>query len=1014
MCVGGPSRLVSIGLLLAGLLFAVPALAGEADDQYAVAAGHYSRGRWQLAVDEFEVFLKAYPQHAKTGDGRFFLGEALVQLHRLEPARQQFQQYLQHDPKGRFARQSQFRVGESDYLLGSAAAAKTELEGFAAQYPQDPLNAYVLPYLGNMALKSGDVAAAVGYFRQGLARYPDGKLQDDCRVGLGRALEKQGDREEAERYLSAVAGKSGSRLADVAQFQLGLLQFNAARYSEAVDTLAALQTKWPKSSRAGDARLARGWALYKLSRYDEAAKLFAGLSDDAALGVEARYWLGLTQLAQDQCPAAAKTLLAAAELNPQHRLQSALRAHAGDALLRSGDADGALTQFEKVLTHGAPASGDAWLDFALLGKIQVLLQHHDYAMLEQAAQEFARRFPDSVLKRDVDRILARALVEEKEYQRALALLEPLGRAETRSDEKLESQYLLALAQEGLKHYDEALGALGPVLEKSRGKLQADAQLTQGSLLVAKTQYAAAVAPLTKYLAGQPEGDNAIRARAELAICLARTGKLDQAKTLYGEIAGKKPPAELIRVATQQLSEAALDAGDTAWSAELFRRLAGEHSSPTQLQGLAGLAWSQFKAGRLAEAADTFEQVLAKHPEPLLAAEAALARGQALEQLGKNEAALAMYDLVVAEHLKSPFGSKALLAAARLRAKLRQFGPAAEQFQRFAETFPKAVEFDAVLYEWSWTLEDAGQHDQAKRRLQQLHDDCRHSRFWADATWRLAQRAFAAQQYVPAAALVKELLAQPHEPKIRAMAIALEGQIAAATENWQQVRQSFERLVNDFPDSPMALTARYWIAESLYRQKDYAEAEKRLRQLAREAVGRKESWMAMIPLRRAQILGLQKKWSAAYTLAANIEKDYPGFELQYEVDYLLGRCLADEANFEGARKAYRRAINSPTGAKTETAAKAQWFLGESYFHQKNYAAALREYLRLEILYAYPQWQSLALLEAAKCHELLGEWKEALEAYTRLLKEYPNTDAAKEAGDRRKVALQKQEVTQEVTQ
>ena len=41
--------------------------------------------------------------------------------------------------------------------------------------------------------------------------------------------------------------------------------------------------------------------------------------------------------------------------------------------------------------------------------------------------------------------------------------------------------------------------------------------------------------------------------------------------------------------------------------------------------------------------------------------------------------------------------------------------------------------------------------------------------------------------------------------------------------------------------------------------------------------------------------------------------------------------------------------------------------------------MREYLRLEILYAYPTWQAGALLQAGKCHELLGEGQEAAELY-----------------------------------
>jgi TolA-binding protein len=74
------------------------------------------------------------------------------------------------------------------------------------------------------------------------------------------------------------------------------------------------------------------------------------------------------------------------------------------------------------------------------------------------------------------------------------------------------------------------------------------------------------------------------------------------------------------------------------------------------------------------------------------------------------------------------------------------------------------------------------------------------------------------------------------------------------------------------------------------------------------------------------------------------------------------------------------------------------IGETYFHQKNHEAALREYLKVEILYAYPTWQAAALLQAAKCRDLLGEPGEADKLYTRLTKEHPGTEFAKEAARR----------------
>jgi len=144
------------------------------------------------------------------------------------------------------------------------------------------------------------------------------------------------------------------------------------------------------------------------------------------------------------------------------------------------------------------------------------------------------------------------------------------------------------------------------------------------------------------------------------------------------------------------------------------------------------------------------------------------------------------------------------------------------------------------------------------------------------------------------------------------------------------------------------------------------------------------------------------------IASTIETRFPDFRLQYEVDYLLGRCHASEADFNAARRAYRKVIRSPNGAKTETAAMAQWMIGESFFHQKNYADAAREYLKVEILYDFPAWQAAALLQAGKCHDLLGESVEADKLYAQLIKEYPDQPYAKEAVARRQTLPSKRTV------
>ncbi|MBN1590953.1 MAG: tetratricopeptide repeat protein, partial [Pirellulales bacterium] len=235
-------------------------------------------------------------------------------------------------------------------------------------------------------------------------------------------------------------------------------------------------------------------------------------------------------------------------------------------------------------------------------------------------------------------------------------------------------------------------------------------------------------------------------------------------------------------------------------------------------------------------------------------------------------------------------------------------------------------------------------------------------------------------------------------EIQQYALTLKCQVNAADEHWDQVRKAAERLLTDHPESSFRRVAEFWVAESLYHQADYDAAATRLDALTDRAHEPDETWLAMVPLRRAQIFAMRKQWTEAFDQASTIERDYPGFDRQYEVDYLLGRCLAARAQFDQARQAYRRAIDSPHGAKTETAAMAQWMIGETYFHQKHYEAALREYLRVEILYDFPRWQAAALLQAGKCHERLSRNDEAARLYRSLVKTYPDSPLVEKAKKR----------------
>ncbi len=1005
----------------------------EADDQYAVAAAHYARQQWDLATEAFEEFLERWPQHAQSPASVFFLGESLIQQGNYEAARTRFDQSLAREPEGRFARQSLFRAGEAAYLLRDYDTAEDRLRNFVEQYPDDALNAYALPYLAQIDLEADHAEKARKQFATALERFPSGALANDCRLGLARALTAVGQTDEATKLYRELATDAGNVLAADALFQWAAQSYAAGDHAAARQRFAELLDRFPQDPLRDKARLGQGWAEFHLQDFEAAEATFRQLVDSTQVGTEAEYWLGLTYKSEEKWEQAAETLQRSAQNDGTWQI--AARYHAAETLAQLHRAEEAAQLFKVV----ADQRENEWADDALVALARGAFETEEHLAVDQLAKRLVVQHANSPLRNEMDGIRARSLLRRKEYDAAVELLEAIpsrtastpapgdkdsnqgtshDQALSESSETLSqwnNRYLLAVAYEEQGKSKRALALIEPLLEAAPDNeqlrmLQANGHALKARVSVERSDYEAALGSLRHYLAAQPEGEFAIHAAAQLAICQARTNAWETAKRTFDAWRAKAPPADLLSSTIQQMAEAAFVAGDLTWAAERFAELTtAEQPDRYRKAGLSGLAWCHFDGKQFVEAAKRFDELLDRFPDSDLAIDAALARGEIFEQQQQLDAALAMYqqtidrDDVDADQLR-----KALIRAARLHDQLQRDREAAVLFARLAGDYPEDPQRDEFVYQWAWVLVETGDEAAAAERFAELVKRYPESSHHADATLWLARRAYDRSQFEHAAQLVDELASSQTPQTNLDQALYLRGQIAAALGQWQDVSRPFQRLIAEVPESPLRLEAEYWLAEATFHlAKDdpsatavFEESRRRFSQLVEDIGDRREPWMAMVSLRRAQLAAHQDQWAEVLAIAETIAEQFPAFAQQHEVDYLVGRAMASQARFEEARQAYHRVIHSKTGGKTETAAIAQWMIGEAYFHQQNYATALREYLRLEILYDYPTWQSAALLQAGKCHEMLGEWKKAGESYRRILAKYPQTEFADDATGRLK--------------
>jgi TolA-binding protein len=1021
--------------------FASRAFADDADDQFAQAANQYAAKHWDAAVTGFRDFRHQYPGHAKRGKAMYFEGEALLQLNHHAEAYPLFIDLLAEQPTGPYAKQALFRAAEAAVVSGKNAEAEIRLSQFQAQYPGDKLNAHIMMFRGELALHIGDSASSANWYSASLEKFPESPIADECRLRLAHVLELQKHSDAAEEQIHVVAEHDHSPWSEMALLQLAARELSAGKPQAALEQYEAIEKRFPNSSLLPQTHLGCGKALFQLGHYSEAVSVLTPLVSNQELAGDAKQWIAQAQKAEKQTKAAEKlrnTIEPTPPTPPSPTTTSSRRdpkasvarapiepppVESASTPKESDPDDATITPKSIVVKHGIeqPSSiAKAAPDKSAIGPTPSKPISDEQAGLR--AEQNRRR--SAIIRYQA----ADGMIRAGDYGRAISTLE-MGDNSGDNPRSLANRYLLAIALEGANRNDEALDTLDklrnaldsklrtlteasnsddssdPTLAQVRADLGAlkslndNVQLAVATSFVSREQYADAIKPLEIYLATPRKDVGGEKARTALVICLAQSHRADEAVRVLKELKDVYPDSRTIAATTFRVAEAAYAAADYTSAAKLYAELTDESNSNEMIaKGLAGLGWCHYKSGDNDAAETVFGRFLDRYPIDSRAPDVALARGQTLERLGKDEAALAVVRQALKRYPKAKQLPELMLATARLCDRLGHDEDAVLLYERIVREFPKNANIDAVLYGLAWSQHDLGHGDDAEKTFRRIYQLYPNSRFWDDASYRLAERASERGEHDAAEALLSPLIDGDCPAPVREHALYLRAQMAIDVEKWTPAEQSLTKLVQDYPEGSLRLPADFWLAEVAYRRGDFALAQHRFDELGARLTDHSDSWTAIIPLRRAQILSQQKQWTQAQAVAESIARDYPQFDEQHEADYVIGRALAASENFDGARAAFQRVVRSAAGGKTETAAMAQWMLGETYFQEANFPLALREYLRVEVVYTYPRWQAAALLQAAKCYEKLGQANEASELYARVLQSYPQTEFVAEASKR----------------
>lgn len=1008
----------------------VPTIAGP-EDEFKLAVAHYKAKRHQSAAEAFERYLVSAPNDATNRPtARFFLGLSEVGLEKYEPARKTFREFLNENPKHEYVADARYQVAWCSYLLGEREAAIRDFVSFLNNHEKHPNAEWALVYLGDAQLQLERAEDAAKSFRRSLAEFPKGAMAEDARMGLARTYELQKDFENAITEYRTVADDPRAGRREEARFALAGRLYDLKQYEESAKEYDAFATQFGDGKLAPSARLNAGYAYFEMKDYDRAIARFDAAAESPESAGTARYWSALASREQGQYDNAARKFAAAFEASEKSPEAPAI-------LYQWADAEFLLGRFEKAAELFARVSEnwpeDEIADEALHEAGNAALRSGDVNAAIQHVSTFAKRygtegplaFRQQMLIGRIE--LARGKPDDlTNAEKRLRIV--VEKAEKLEDEEAtleHARYELGRARFRLEDYTGVNEALAPLLEtlkKTGGPSPyIEAFVLQSTAQLELENYEAADEAAADYLAVEPNDTQSARATANRALARAHLGMQEAAAEQLASLDRLDTETDLPLRTRFAIAEIAYDDGEFAAARDAYSKVleAAGDGSVAPL-ALTGLGWSEYELRNYDEAAKQFAAFVERYgDDPKLGPESHYMVGKALEDAGKPKEAAAAFAKCFGKYAPTTpagpgadrsgstmYAYKAGLQHARALAGDGDVARADAAYEKVASTFPEAAGADLLLDEWALLNYEAGKNDperyaRSDELFQRLVKNHPKSERVDDARFHLAESAHIDGRSEEAerefTALVESDTADPY---IREHATHHLLEIAVANRDWRAVAERADAFLKEYADSEYAPLATFRRGEASLNLGRLTEANIDLRNvLEKDTDSAREPWYDRVRVLLAESAFRAKDYEEVETQVARMRAESPESPFLYQADEVLGRSFKQRPGpkLDLARAAFSRVVNDEHGAKTETAAKAQFLLAETYLleNPKEYERARDEFVKVHVLYAYPEWRSVGLFQAARCDEALRDTDAAKRSYATLVEKFPKSEYADEA-------------------
>jgi TolA-binding protein len=1029
---------------LAICLQLTPLIADPIEDRFNFATGLLIKEEYELAAEEFGELLLENPKMKRAAEATFRLGECHWKLKQKDLAQAAFKAVMSKYATSVQAPQALYRLGQIGSDPAASAAAYTRLadewpthalapaarywagESFfkAEQFPaaSQQLARYLADHPKGKYASHATYTLAWSHFRQKhypqahthfaafSTRYPNHKLAPECALRAADALHKQGKHEAAllaYRPLTA----TGAPFRNEALLAMAWVLSDSGERTDSAAAFIDAAKAQGTSPLAATCWFNAGNAYVQSEAFDDAHQAFSQLLTPAfakhELTQEARYWHAYTALKLGhaaQAMPALKALHAQLATTPDaplaKRLPDILLSLA-EACSASGDHKSSATTYAELAKTFSTHDSAPHAAYAAILEFDAAKQPQQAA---SAARAMMTAFPDHGLTPLARFALAEFAFRSADYAESLKILEPLAPTALPPELKNDYTYKRAWAAFHTKDFPQALTHFQSLAAATPpDDMTAEAAYMAGRTCESLKKLPDATRFYQQCATANPASPFAAKSRLAMAQIALDAKAYKQALGILEQLAPEQPPA-VAHVATLYKGEALL-ALNRFNEAEAAYQAATNAVGSMGADAAYGMAWACMRRCTASDAQGPEQQL--RDAKSAATAFAAVATADTNTSQGTEAAFWAARALETAATLAAPTENQSLFSAAaeayatylkrgtappsddtplQQEARYRQaFCLARAELRDRAATLYRVVAAgtspfaDNALYDHAWLELDAENNAAAQPLFESLIKRFPSSELAPDARFRLGTLAFDAKQYDQAVTHL-ELLTSDASPLPYTDKLLYK--LAWAHRELEQTEKAatrFRQLAQKHPESPLASEAHYRAGQAFQKLKRPTDAL-----VMFQAVPAAGSFGERALFHIGEIHRAAANTAAALAAYQQGLTQFPKGELTPQMTLGLAHCQRNAAAYADAIESY-----ASVTAITDTIDAAHALIGSGLARMamKQYKAATKDFLKVDILYGYDTLKPQALRELIVCYQKLGNAEKAAKYKQELQTRYP---------------------------